>query len=141
LLNGSKLITVAAWISVGVVSYATLTRVDFVYAIYFKLSPLLMHPAIRNYARFEHMIAFLVVGLLFGSAYPRRGILVCCIVFGGAAALEILQTFTPDRHGTLTDALEKMTGGAAGILLARIFQLARSTKPALSAQQRSDAAE
>jgi VanZ family protein len=140
-LNGSKLITVAAWISVGVVSYATLTRVDFVYAIYFKLSPLLMHPAIRNYARFEHMIAFLVVGLLFGSAYPRRGILVCCIVFGAAAALEILQTFTPDRHGTLTDALEKMTGGAAGILLARTFQLARSTKPALSVQQRSDAAD
>jgi hypothetical protein len=31
---------------------------------------------------------------------------------------------TPDRHGTLIDALEKMAGGAAGIVLARgIFQL------------------
>jgi VanZ family protein len=140
-LTGSKLITVAAWISIAIAAYATLTNVDFVYAIYFKLSPLLMHPAIRTYARFEHIIAFLIVGLLFSYAYPRKFIFVCCILFGGAAALEILQTFTPDRHGTLTDVLEKMTGGAAGILLARIFQMARSRKPALSAQQRSDAAE
>jgi hypothetical protein len=46
-------------------------------------------------------------------------IFVCCIVFGGAALLEILQILTPDRHGTLVDALEKMAGGAAGIFLAR----------------------
>jgi hypothetical protein len=33
--------------------------------------------------------------------------------------LEIAQTLTPDRHGTLTDALEKIAGGAAGILFVR----------------------
>jgi hypothetical protein len=27
---------------------------------------------------------------------------------------------TPDRHGTLIDALEKMAGGAAGIIFSRV---------------------
>ena len=51
--------------------------------------------------------------MLFRLACPRRTILVCCI--GRAALLELLQTLTPDRHGTRADALEKMAGGAAGI--------------------------
>jgi VanZ family protein len=119
LSNIFKLITVAAWVSISVIAYATLTHVDFVYSIYFKLSPILMRPEMRNYAHVEHILAFAVVGVLFSLAYPRRTILVCCVVFGGAALLEILQTLTPDRHGTLPDALEKMAGGAAGIFLAR----------------------
>ena len=76
-----------------------------------------MHSAIRTYAHFEHVVAFALLGALFGFAYPRRAILVLCIVFGVAALLEILQTMTPDRHGTLIDALEKMAGGAVGIMM------------------------
>ena len=109
----------AAWFSVVAIAYATLTHVGFVYAIYFKLSPFLMWPAMQTYAHFEHVIAFAFVGALFGFAYPRRLIVVCSIVFGAAALLEILQTMTPDRHGTLVDAFEKMAGGALGIALAR----------------------
>ena len=63
-----------------------------------------------------------VLGALFALAYPRRPVLICCVVFGAALILELLQTVTPDRHGTLIDALEKLAGGAAGILIARIFQ-------------------
>lgn len=107
----------AAWIAVIAIAYATLTHVGFVYAIYFKLAPYLMRPAMETYAHFEHVIAFAFLGVLFGFAYPRRPILVCVIVFGAAALLEIMQTLTPDRHGTWIDALEKMAGGAAGILL------------------------
>jgi VanZ family protein len=118
----------AAWIAVIAIAYATLTHVGFVYAIYFKLAPYLMRPAMQTYAHFEHVIAFAILGALFGFAYPRRLILVCCIVFGAAAALEILQTMTPDRHGTLVDALEKMAGGAAGILFARTAQRLWSAK-------------
>jgi VanZ family protein len=122
----------AAWIAVIAIAYATLTHVGFVYAIYFKLSPFLMRPAMQTYAHFEHVIAFAILGALFGSAYPRRLTLVCCIVFGAAALLEILQTMTPDRHGTLIDALEKMAGGAAGIILARTARRLWSTKDRLS---------
>lgn len=118
----TRLAIAAAWIAVIAIAYATLTRVGFVYAIYFKLGPYLMRPAMQTYAHFEHVIAFAILGALFGFAYPRRLILVCCIVFGVAALLEILQTMTPDRHGTLIDALEKMAGGAAGIFFARAAQ-------------------
>jgi hypothetical protein len=115
----TRLAMAAAWIAVIAIAYATLTHVGFVYAIYFKLSPFLMRPAMQTYAHFEHVIAFAILGALFGFAYPQRLILVCGIVFGAAALLEILQTMTPDRHGTLIDALEKMAGGVAGIILAR----------------------
>jgi hypothetical protein len=116
----TRLAMAAAWIAVIAIAYATLTHVGFVYAIYFKLSPFLMRPAMQTYAHFEHVIAFAILGALFGFAYPRHLILVCGIVFGAAALLEILQTMTPDRHGTLIDALEKMAGGAAGIIFAGI---------------------
>jgi VanZ family protein len=109
----------AAWFAIIAIAYATLTHVGFVYGIYFKLAPYLMRPAMQSYAHFEHVIAFAFVGALFGLAYPKRPILALGIVIGAAALLEILQTMTPDRHGTLIDALEKMAGGAAGIAIAR----------------------
>lgn len=124
----TRLAMAAAWIAVIAIAYATLTHVGFVYAIYFKLSPFLMRPAMQTYAHFEHVIAFAILGALFGFAYPRRLILVCGVVFGAAALLEILQTMTPDRHGTWIDALEKMAGGAAGIILARTARRLWSTK-------------
>lgn len=51
-----------------------------------------------------------------------------CIVLGGAALLEIAQTLTSDRHGTLIDALEKIAGGAAGILIAQTIQHLRGKR-------------
>jgi VanZ family protein len=107
----------AAWVAVIAIAYATLTHVDFVYAIYFKLSPFLMGPAMQTFAHFEHVVAFAFLGALFGFGYPRRPVLAFCFVFGTAALLEILQTMTPDRHGTLVDAMEKIAGGTAGIML------------------------
>jgi VanZ family protein len=109
--------------SVISIGYATLAHVGFVYSIYFKLSPFLMRPEMRTYVHLEHVIAFAALGALFSFAYPRRTILVCCIVLGAAAGLEILQTLTPDRHGTLVDALEKMAGGTVGIVIARGLRL------------------
>jgi len=54
---------------------------------------------------------------LFYLAYPRRIAFVCLIVFGSAVVLEsFLQRVTPDRHGRIPDAVEKISGGAAGIL-------------------------
>jgi hypothetical protein len=115
----ARLVGATAWIAIALIAYATLTHVGFVYAIYFRLAPFLMQPAMQTYAHFEHAAAFAVLGALFCFAYPRHLLLVCCIVLGAAALLEILQTTTPDRHGTWVDALEKMAGGAAGIAVAK----------------------
>ena len=119
---------IAAWASIALLTYGTLTHVGFVYSIYFKLSPFLMRANMRTYARFEHVIAFTLFGALFAFAYPERVIYVCSIVFISAVTLEFLQTFTPDRHGTLIDAWEKIAGGALGILPARAILRLRSAK-------------
>jgi hypothetical protein len=118
--TAAQLLMVAAWIAVVAIAYATLTRVGFVYSIYFKLAPFLMRPDMRLYAHVVHVVAFTALGAIFGLAYPRRPVLVCCTVLGAAVGLEILQTLTQDRHGTIVDALEKLAGGAAGIALAKI---------------------
>jgi hypothetical protein len=55
--------------SIIFIAYATLTHVGFVYAIYYMLSPFLLRPEVKTYAHFEHIIAFAVVGALFGFAY------------------------------------------------------------------------
>jgi len=114
-----RFVLIAAWASVAILAYATLTHVGFVYSIYSKLSPFLMHMSVRTFGRFEHVIAFAVFGALFAFAYPRRVVFVWCVVLISAIALEYLQTLTPDRHGTLIDALEKIVGGAFGICAAR----------------------
>jgi hypothetical protein len=117
----SKMLITAAWGATVAIAYATMTRVGFVYSLYFRLSSIMMLPDMRTYAHFEHVIAFAVFGALFYLAYPRHIILVCCLVFGSAAILEFLQTLTPDRHGTMIDAAEKIAGGAAGIFVARVI--------------------
>jgi VanZ family protein len=101
-----KLVTVAAWAFLAFIAYAT-------------LSPIQARPSVAN-ADLEHVAAFAVAGSLFYLAYPRRIFLVCLMVLGGAMLLEYLQTLTPDRHGTLFDASEKIAGGVLGICAARV---------------------
>jgi hypothetical protein len=114
-----KLMVIVAWTCFAVIAYATLTNVGFVYSIYYKVAPYLIWPAIRNYVHFEHVVAFAIFGALFSLAYPRRVIFVCAVVCVAAGALEYLQTLTPDRHGTLGDASEKIAGGIVGIFSVR----------------------
>jgi hypothetical protein len=49
-------------------------------------------------------------------------------VIGGAGLLELMQIVTPDCHGTLIDALEKLGGGLIGILLARALARLRASE-------------
>ena len=89
-----------------------------------------MRPEIKTYAHLEHLVAFALLGALFAFAYPRRIVLVCCVVFFNAIMLEYLQTFTPDRHGTVIDAVDKLIGDAIGISGARgiLFLLPRPAR-------------
>ena len=97
-----KLITVAAWVFLAFIAYAT-------------ISPIQDRPSLPMPSSFEHLAAFAVLGALFCLVYPRHIALVCLIVFGSAVVLEIMQQLTPDRHGRIQDVIEKMTGGAVGI--------------------------
>jgi VanZ family protein len=110
-------IAIAAWSAIAVIGYATLSRIGVVYNVYERVAPVFAGPSIATYVHFEHVCAYAAVGLLFTLAYPRSMLFVICIVFGSAVLLEVLQTLTPDRHGTVQDAIEKIAGGAVGIAL------------------------
>src|ERR1700722_4240139 len=93
-----KLIAVAAWTVLAFIAYAT-------------ISPIQDRPTLPASSSFEHLAAFAVLGALFCLAYPRHMALVCLIVLGGAVLLEFAQLLTPDRHGRIQDAIEKVAGG------------------------------
>jgi VanZ family protein len=69
----------------------------------------------------ERFCAYGLLGLLFCMAYPRRIALVCVLVFGSAVILELLQIIIPDRDARVIDAVEKLAGGAVGIVSSRAF--------------------
>lgn len=122
-------LAIAAWGAVSLIGYATLTRVQFVYMIYGKVKPFLFGVDMVTWAHLEHAVAFLTLGCLFALAYPRRTFMVGLIVIGSAVAFELLQTLTPDRHGTVVDATEKIVAGCAGIAAVRLVQFViRSAK-------------
>ena len=106
-----KVITAAAWACLSFIVFATLSSIH-------------ERPVIAggHFAAIERFSAYAVLGLLLYLAYPRHLAYVCITVFGGAIVLELLQHLTPDRHGRLLDAIEKLLGGMAGLLLAGILQ-------------------
>jgi VanZ family protein len=101
-----KLIDLAAWGILAFILYAT-------------ISPIQDRPTLLTSTSFEHFAAFAVLGALFSLAYPRQVALVCLVVLGAAVLLEVLQLVTPDRHGRIQDAMEKMAGGLVGIVAGR----------------------
>jgi VanZ family protein len=101
-----KLIGFAAWGLLAFIVYAT-------------ISPIQDRPTLPTSTSLEHLAAFAVLGALFSLAYPRQVALVCLIVLSSAVLLELLQLLTPDRHGRVPDAIEKMAGGVVGIVVGR----------------------
>ena len=107
-----KLIATAAWACLIFIIYATLSSLD--------ARPELT--GVGFYKAFftvlERFGAYAVLGLLFYLAYPRHVVLVSLLVLGNAVILELLQNFVPDRDARVSDALEKLAGGIAGIFAA-----------------------
>jgi hypothetical protein len=108
-----KLIAVAAWACLIFIVYATLSSAD--------ARPELTstEPALVVFV--ERFGAYGLLGFLFCVAYPRRLLFICCLVLGSAVLLELLQLVIPDRDARVIDAGEKLLGGAAGILTARVL--------------------
>jgi VanZ family protein len=119
-----KLLIIAAWTLLAYIASAT-------------ISPIADRPTLHVSVSFEHLAAFAVVGVLFSLAYPRHVALVCLIVLGSAILLELAQLLTADRHARVHDAIEKVSGGALGIMLART--LLYFQRASLNSMQRAPA--
>jgi hypothetical protein len=99
-----RVVRVIAWLSLLLIAVAT-------------LGPLSLRPTTGLPPQIERFAAFLVVGVLFAAAYPRRILLVGVVVLSSAVVLEILQLIEPFRHGRLLDACFKLAGGALGLAI------------------------
>ncbi|MET4391717.1 VanZ family protein [Bradyrhizobium sp. F1.4.3] len=86
------------------------------------LSPVGLRPE-TGHVRIERFAAYALLGTLFVAAYPHHFTRVMSLVLAAAVSLEALQHLTPDRHGHLIDAMEKIAGGVAGCSCTRLMQI------------------
>jgi VanZ family protein len=66
----------------------------------------------------EHALAFILVGLAFGLAYPRHRLLTAAIAVVMIGTLEILQLWMPGRHARVEDFIVDALAACAGLVVA-----------------------
>src|SRR3954453_15954271 len=103
------ILRIAAWLLVLAVTFATLGPPQY--------RP---HSPLGQDA--EHVLAFVLVGLAFGAAYPRHrpssaGVAVILI-----GVLELLQLWMPGRHARLQDFVVDAVAACAGIAVAAVLE-------------------
>ena len=103
--------------ALSITAWALLTFIAFASLSPYSLRPELTKTEPGLVVMLEHVGAFGLLGLLFFFSYPERTRNVCLVIFGSAIALELAQAFLPDRHARFVDALEKIVGGGAGVML------------------------
>src|SRR6195256_3835066 len=72
----------------------------------------------------EHALAFILIGLAFGAAYPRHRSLVTVMAIAGIGLLEILQLWAPGRHARLEDFVVDASAACVGLTIAAGFDWA-----------------
>src|SRR3954464_3970302 len=70
----------------------------------------------------EHALAFVLVGLAFGLAYPRRRLLTAGLAVVLIGVLELLQLWMPGRHARLEDFVVDALAACAGIAVAAALE-------------------
>jgi len=65
----------------------------------------------------EHALAFILVGLAFGAAYPRHRLLATVLAVAGIGLIEILQLWAPGRHARLEDFVVDAVAAGVGLAL------------------------
>jgi VanZ family protein len=66
----------------------------------------------------EHALAFILVGLAFGLAYPRHRPLTGAIAVIMIGVIELLQLWAPGRHARLEDFVVDALTACAGMAVA-----------------------
>jgi len=100
----STLLRVGAWVVLAGIVFVT-------------LSPIGLRPVTPEPANVERAAAFLLFGLLFVMAYPRRLVLVVTVIIVVAVGLELLQMLAVTRHARLSDVAFKILGGGVGLAI------------------------
>jgi VanZ family protein len=71
----------------------------------------------------EHALAFILVGVAFGLAYPRQRLLTVAMSVFMIGALEVLQIWAPGRHARLEDFVVDALAACVGFAIAAALDL------------------
>ena len=65
----------------------------------------------------EHALAFVLIGLAFGLAYPRNRLFTVAVSVVMIGVLELLQLWMPGRHARLEDYVVDALAACAGFVI------------------------
>jgi len=72
----------------------------------------------------EHALAFILVGIAFGLAYPRHRLPAAFIAVAMTAAIEMLQFLAPGRHARWMDFVVDALAACVGLAVAAAIEWA-----------------
>jgi VanZ family protein len=99
------ILRIIAWLLTAAVTFAT-------------LGPARLRPHSELGQDGEHALAFVLVGLAFGVAYPGHRLRTAIIAVILIGVLELLQFWMPGRHARLEDFAVDALAACAGIAIA-----------------------
>jgi VanZ family protein len=107
------LLRLFAWLLAAAVTFAT-------------LGPSILRPSSDLGQDGEHALAFVLVGLSFGLAYPRRRLTTSATSIVMIGLLELLQLWAPGRHARLEDFVVDALAACVGFALAAAADWAKT---------------
>ena len=111
------LLRLFAWLLAAAVTFAT-------------LGPASLRPHSNLGQDGEHTLAFVLVGLAFGLAYPRQRMMAAVIAVVMIGLIEILQFWAPGRHARLEDFVVDALAACVGFAMAAVLGwLLRQSRP------------
>ena len=104
----TRVFRIIAWLLAAAVAFAT-------------LGPPQYRPHLGLSQDGEHALAFVLVGLAFGLAYPRRRLFTAGTALMLIGVLELLQLWMPGRHARWEDFVVDALAAWAGIAIAAVL--------------------
>lgn len=99
------------WLGLGLLACAVLA--------YVCLMPNPPQPDVSHFDKFEHVLAYCVLGAWFAAILPRRYLWVCIGLASLGGAIEVLQSLSGYRSGDVLDMVADIIGIVAGLACAR----------------------
>jgi VanZ family protein len=118
----TTLLRLFAWLLAAAVTFAT-------------LGPARLRPHSNLGQDGEHALAFVLIGLAFGFAYPRHRLLATAVSVAMIGLLELLQLWAPGRHARFEDFAVDALAACVGLAIAAVLDWAtqRLRRPSASA--------
>lgn len=106
---------------------------SLVMILVFTDGPLAFRPETPFSPNIERFTALLVVGTLFGFAYPRRILVLMIFIFAAISFFELLQFIPANRHGSVYDVAYKSLGAMGGLMIGKsVYAIMRKLQPSQS---------